>query len=417
MLKEILLQAWDSLRRNPTRSLLTMLGIIWGIATVTLLISYGSGFRTLMVGVLHNFSKSAIIVLPGQTSEQAGGERAGRRIRMEVADLKMAEVESPLIRKACPETIRRVQLSYQDRQYQANVRGVCQEYGAIRSEVALEGRWLSEEDEAERRRVVFLGDFVKKKLFSGRQAVGENVTIQGVRFTVIGVMDKKISFGNYWGPDDRSAFIPYSAAGDLWNTRYVSAAVVQPIHPQFEAKAEEQFRASIAKRYNFSPADKRAIEAFGTSFIRPIIDALTIGLQVLLLFIGTLTLAIGGIGLMNILLVSVNERTREIGLRRAVGARRRHIAWQFLAEALAITLGGGALGVGLSYLIVWIVPPLPMLSAIFDDDTGKGDLILGIQPETVAVSVFVLVLVGVCSGLAPAIRASRLDPTEALRTD
>ena len=173
---------------------------------------------------------------------QAGGERAGRRIQIEVSDVEMAAMESPLIRKACPETIRRVPVVYGDQTFSANVRGVCPEYGEIRSEVAMEGRWLSPEDETERRRVVFLGDYLKKKLFSGRQAVGETVTIQGVRFTVIGIMDKKISFGNYWGPDDRSAFIPYSAAGDVWNNRYVSTVVLQPIHPQFEEKAEEQFR-------------------------------------------------------------------------------------------------------------------------------------------------------------------------------
>ena len=417
MLKEILIQAWDSLRRNLTRSMLTMMGIVWGIAAVTLLLSYGSGFRTLMVRTFQNFGKTVVVMFPGQTSEQVGGERAGKRIRLELPDLEAAQIESTLVRKVCPETIRRVPVTYIDRVVSANTRGVCPEYGTIRSQVPTEGRWLSQEDSAERRRVVFLGGWLRQKLFSGRPALGETVSIQGVRFTVIGVMDKKMQFGNYHGPDDRSAFIPYTTAGDLWNTRYASYAIVEPVGPMFEEKAEAQFRAAIAKRQGFSPSDKRVLGGFGTSTMRPIIDGLTIGLQVLLMFIGALTLAIGGIGLMNILLVSVNERTREIGLRRALGARKLHIALQFLAEALALTIAGGIVGIVLSYAIVWWLPPIPMLGALFDDTSGKGDLVMRIEPLTVAISAVVLMLVGVVSGLAPAVRAARLDPAEALRTE
>jgi putative ABC transport system permease protein len=417
MLREILIQAWDALRRNPLRSLLTMLGIVWGIAAVTLLMAYGDGFRGVMVSIFNNFSKSVVIAFPGQTSQQAGGERAGKYVHFELADLEAAQAESTLIKRICPETIRRYPVAYGEQTFDIQIRGVSSEYGEVRSEVAFGGRWLSKEDVAERRRVVFLGDYARKKLFRGRPCLSEEITIRGVRFSVIGYMDKKMSFGNYYGPDDRAVFIPYTSAGEVWDTRYFNIAVIQPVAPQFEAQAEQQFREAIARRQGFLPTDKRAIDAFGTSTMRPIIDGLSIGLQVLLLIIGMLTLTIGGIGLMNILLVSVNERTREIGLRRALGARRRHIALQFLSEALAITIGGGFVGVLLSYGITAIMPPMPLMGALFKDDSGKGDLILRVNPQALLISAGVLLLVGVCSGLAPAIRAAYLDPVEALRTE
>ena len=402
MLTEIIREAWIALKRNYTRSLLTMLGIVWGIATVTLLIAYGSSFRSILVNGFNAFGTSVVIAWPGQTSEQPGGQRAGKPVKFEQADVDIVRETAPLVKYVCRETVKRPGIAYQDRLVgTAAIRGVCPEYGEMRNEVPSEGRWFNASDEIERRRVCFLGGRVREQLFSGRPAVGETVAIGGVRFTVVGVMARKIQLSNYFSSDDDSVWIPFSTAGDLWNTKYAQVMVFQPIAPQFEKKAMAQFLAALATRQQFSPTDKKVVVMFGRDEFRPVIDAITIGLEVLLTFVGTLTLGIGGVGVMNIMLMSVTERTREIGVRKAIGARKRDISFQFITEAMTLTGIGGILGVILSLLISLLLNLIHFPSSV--------------PVWAIILAVAVASSVGLFFGIYPAMKAARLDPVIALR--
>ena len=317
LIQDVLAEAMRALLKNRTRSLLTMLGIVWGIASVTLLIAYGSSFRSILVTAFDSFGKSVVVAWSGQTSQQAGGQRAGKKVKFEQEDLDYIKATSPAIKTICREDSKELQLQYNDQMVNGAVRAVCSEYGEMRNEVAATGRWLSPMDVVERRRVIFLGNKIKQQLFGNRNAVGETILVRGMRFEVIGVMDKKIQLSNYFTSDDRSTWIPFSTASDLYDIKNTPVFIFAPLKPSMEAVAKKQFLAALAERQGFSPTDDKAVTMFGREEFRPIIDGITIGLQGLLLFIGTLTLGIGGVGVMNIMLVSVDERIREIGLRRA----------------------------------------------------------------------------------------------------
>jgi putative ABC transport system permease protein len=412
---EIASEAGHSLLAHRFRAALTMLGIAWGIVTVVLLLAYGNGFRTaLTLGFRNAFSQGTFLVRGGQTSLQAGGERAGRRVLLEEEDL--AELlEIGFVKHASPEYMESLPIAYNTRSMTAGVRGVAASYAAMRSEAAESGRFISADDVESRRRVAFLGHEIARNLFSNIPPVGERVRINGLTFEIVGVMTSKAQISNYFYPDKQSVFVPYTVANQLWAQEWVDNFVVESLTPAVHDRAVRSVREVLAARHRFDPRDERAVRVDDSGEIMSMLDGISNGLQVVLVFIGSLTLMIGGVGVMNIMLVSVTERTREIGVRKALGARGRHILVQFLLEALAITALGGVFGIVLSCLLIELIGTRPFLGQLLGDSSGRTDIHLVLSADVMLATAVILSLAGILSGLWPALRASRLDPIEALR--
>jgi putative ABC transport system permease protein len=403
-------QAFNALKHNRRRSVLTMLGMAWGIATVVLLLSYGSGFQAALMVAFRTFGGNLVGIFPGRTSIQAGGTKAGAQIRLTRDDLDYLRAEVPMLTRISPEVDKQSQVSFGTRSFSYNIHGIYSSYEKIRALDVGQGAFFGEHDDFTHSRVAVIGSTVKKKLFSGENALGEDIRIDGISYRVIAVLRHTISNGD---EDINSlVYVPYSAMRDLKNTFYLDGIFMD--YEGDHIKVTQAVRHSMAFHHGFDPKDNRAIFMFDAVKDLADLTVITVGIKVLLGFIGLLTLGIGGVGLMNIMLVSVTQRTREIGVEKALGAHRWHILFQFLAEALVITALGGLLGVLLAYVISWSVGSFPLWS-MFIEDANEGDIHLYINTSILIWSTAILSFVGIVSGMLPAIKAARLDPIEALR--
>ena len=407
-LSEIIKQAFVDLKANRLRSTLTLFGIIWGIMAIMILLGWGFGFRDMMLEGMHKIGKDLVVFMPGHTSIGVGGYKAGRPIIPEMKDIEAIQIQCPSVAEINPQIARWYYVKSETESRQYNIRGVLPNAKKMNNWQVAKGRFITEDDIKNRRRFAFVGNNIKEQLFGTESdPVGKKIRIHGVTFLIVGVaVEKKSQISTINSRHDDQVLIPLSTAQQLWSDgKSLDLVFATPKETQKSGQVVTEIRSVMAERHRFDPEDEEALMILEFAFYEKMFNLLSLGLNILLGLIGVITLFIGGVGVMNIMFVSVQERTREIGIRKAVGAKKRDIRLHFLAESLFITMLGGFVGFLLGSALLGAISLLPLPPYIPLPQNS---------PELSMIAVLVMILTGVVSGHIPAKRAAEMQPAKAL---
>jgi len=408
-IRNYLRQFLRDVRAQKLRLFLTVFGIVWGTAAVTLLLAFGEGLQKRVVRAQKGLGDAIVIAWPMRTTKPWEGLPRGRNLRMTEADVAALRSEVEEIDRISEEYARnRGRVGWGRKALSADIAGANTEFGEMRSLVPQEGgRWFNEQDLAERRRVVFLGDQLKRDLLGeGAEAVGESVRLDGTPFLVIGVLQTKDQDSSYSGRDKDKVFIPSTTFKAIYGQEEIDNFIFQVLDPLKVADAKRKVTETAARLHRFDPTDEEAIQMWDTTEGMKFLTTFFIAFRTFLGVVGALTLVVGGIGVSNIMNVAVEERTKEIGIKMALGARRRYVIGQFLFETLTITLAGGLLGFLTSWAICAVFPQLGL-----EDYVGTPV----ISAQVASITTLVLGGIGLVAGYFPARTAASLRPVEALK--
>jgi putative ABC transport system permease protein len=395
------------------RAYLTIAAIAWGTVAILLLLAFGEGLKLQLDKNRRSMGENIAVIWPGETSKGWKGLPPGRPIRPRIDDLDFIRTRMPELKSVIGEVVSwRTALTYERKTVNGRVNGVSWEYGDARKHFPQPGgRWLSPEDDAQRRRVVFLGEEMAADLFGKEDPVGKTILINNAPYMVIGVMQKKTQMGSYQGPDSQHACIPMSTARAQFGRERLNNLVIETHRPEQMKGALEKLNEIMGPKLGFDPTDDRALRTWDTVQTSKVTAAISIGIQMFLGIVGALTLLIGGVGVANIMFAVIKERTREIGVKMALGAKAKWIIWPFVLEALVYTFIGGALGIAIATLIVAAATWLPVESNRVMSFLGRPTL----SPQIGVATSAILGMIGLVAGYFPARRAARIDPAATLR--